>query len=430
MPDELAYRVLLMYQKKQDDKQIIKYLSNEYNIDEIKETISEINILKKEKLLFSKLDYSQIKPLDSNAMKAMCLNISHDCNLRCKYCFAQKGAFGGNRTLMSFEVGKKALDFLIRNSAANKTLEVDFFGGEPLLNFDVVKQITYYGRKLEKKHNKIFKFTLTTNAFDISDDVIDFLNEEIYNVVISIDGRQSVHDFMRIACKKKGTHAIVLENAKKFIEKRGDKNYYIRGTFTKENLDFLNDVKYLAQQGFKQLSLEPVAADKKLSYALINDYLENIKKEYVRLAIWYLNYRKDKFVNFFHFMISLNDGPCLIKRLSGCGAGFEYAAVVPNGDIFPCHQYVGMDEMKIASINDRAIDKDMAKFFAANNVISKPHCRECWAQFWCGGGCGANAYKFNNDITKPYEMECEMLKKRLECAMAIYTLEKEVNNEQ
>lgn len=425
MPDKLAYDALGLIQEDKSSKYIVKELSNEYEESDIAQTLDEIEKLKELNLLFTEFDYSTVKPLANDKVKAMCLHIAHDCNLRCKYCFAGKGAFGGSRSLMSFEVGKKALDFMLKNSKDAKTLEVDFFGGEPLMNFDVVKMLVAYGRKIEKDTDKEFRFTLTTNAYDMDDEIMDFLNREIYNVVISIDGREKVHDFMRPNNEGSGSHSTIIENAKRFVKKRGDKSYYIRGTYTHNNLDFAEDVKYLAEQGFEELSIEPVVADGKVSYALKNEDLKEIKEEYEELAKWYLDYRKDTFVNFFHFMINLEDGPCLIKRLSGCGAGFEYVAVTPEGDIYPCHQYVGMEEMKMATVDDDVIDADMAKVFAANNVVNKPECQECWAQFWCGGGCGANAYKFNGDLNKPYEMECELLKKRLECAMAIYSLEKD-----
>lgn len=424
MPDKLAYEILNLVSENIDYVQIKEKLSTEFDSDEITQTISEIEKLKELNLLFTDFDYSTVMPLANDRIKAMCLHIAHDCNLRCKYCFASKGAFGGNRCLMSFEVGKKALDFLVKSSKDAKTLEVDFFGGEPLMNFDVIKMLVAYARKIEKEEDKVFKFTLTTNAYDMDDEIMDFLNREMYNVVISLDGREEVHDYMRPNNEGAGSHSEILENAKRFIEMRGDKSYYIRGTFTRNNLDFAEDVKFMAENGFEQLSIEPVVADKQMSYALKEDDLKIIREQYDELAKWYLDFRGDTFVNFFHFMINLEDGPCLIKRLSGCGAGFEYVAVTPEGDIYPCHQYVGMEEMKMATVDDDAIDKDMSKIFAANNVVNKPTCQKCWAQFWCGGGCGANAYKFNNDLNKPYKMECEMLKKRLECAMAIYSLEK------
>lgn len=423
MIDKLAYGVLSMYKDKFEDENIVESLNDKFDKQSIIQVIEEIKELEKDGQLFTTLDYNTIAPLDHNKIKAMCLHVAHDCNLRCKYCFASKGAFGGKRTLMSYEVGKKALDFLIKNSGDGKTLEVDFFGGEPLMNFDVVKKLTYYGRELEKKHDKVFKFTLTTNAYEMDDDIMDFLNEEMFNVVISLDGREDVHNFMRPNDKGEGSHNAILENAKKFVKLRGDKDHYIRGTFTRNNLDFAKDVMFLANEGFEQMSIEPVVADKKLSYAIKSEDLDTIKNEYEKLAKWYHEFRKEKFVNFFHFMISLDNGPCLIKRLSGCGAGFEYVAVTPEGDIYPCHQYVGIDEMKLATVDDNTLDKKMAKEFSENNVLNKPHCQKCWAQFWCGGGCGANAFKFNKDLKKPYEMECEMLKKRLECSMAVYCLE-------
>ena len=424
MPDKLAYEILGLIQEGKSFKDIERSLEGKYSPADIAQTVSETEKLKEQNLLFADFDYSCVTPLASDRIKAMCLHIAHDCNMRCKYCFASKGAFGGKRALMSFEVGKKALDFLIKNSRDAKTLEVDFFGGEPLMNFDVVKMLVTYARKLEKETGKEFKFTLTTNGYDMDDMAMDFLNREMYNVVISLDGRQKVHDFMRPNDEGGGSHMYILDNARRFVKMRGEKSYYIRGTFTRHNLDFAEDVKFMAGQGFEQLSIEPVVADTDMSYALKKEDLPAIKREYEKLAQWYYDYRKDTFVNFFHFMINLEDGPCLIKRLSGCGAGFEYVAVTPEGDIYPCHQYVGMEEMKMATVDDETIDSAMAEKFAANNVVNKPDCQKCWAQFWCGGGCGANAYKFNGDLNKPYELECEMLKKRLECAMAVYALEK------
>ena len=425
MPDKLAYDMLGFLDGGMSAEDAKTKLSDEYTKEDIEQTYSEIEKLKDMGLIFSEFDYADVKPLDNSRIKAMCLHIAHDCNLRCKYCFASKGAFGGKRSLMSFEVGKKALDFLVRNSKDAKVLEVDFFGGEPLMNIDTVKMLVAYARKVEAETGKQFKFTLTTNAYELDEATMDFLNREMYNVVISLDGRPEVHDFMRPDEHGVGSHEQILENARKFVKMRGDKSYYIRGTFTHNNLDFGEDVKYFAEQGFEQMSIEPVVADPKMSYSLKPEDMEKIKHEYEGLAKWYMSFRRDKFINFFHFMINLEDGPCLIKRLSGCGAGFEYVAVTPEGDIYPCHQYVGLEEMKMATVDDDTINREMAKKFAANNVINKPGCQQCWAQFWCGGGCGANAYKFNGDLNKPYAPECEMLKKRLECAMAIYALEKE-----
>ena len=325
---------------------------------------------------------------------------------------------------MSEEVGLKALDFLFENCGSVKNLEVDFFGGEPTMNFDVVKSIVKYGRELEKKHDKIISFTMTTNAFDISDEDIKWLDDEMFNIVVSLDGRPEKHNFMRPTAQRTGSQSVILENAKKIVALRGEKSHYIRGTFTKNNLDFAEDVKYLHSQGFKQISVEPVVASEKLSYAITDKDLPQIFDEYEKLAKWYINERANgKWLSFFHFFIDLETGPCVTKRLSGCGAGCEYLAVTPSGDIYPCHQFTGQEDFLIGNLFEGKLNMDVRKHFAANQVSCKDDCKNCWAQMFCGGGCAANAQTFNGTITKPHTMECEMQRKRLECALAIYALE-------
>lgn len=422
--DEATHHVIDLFSKGHNKQSIHERLDARFGVHEISEIIDEIDELKNNGAFDTEIDYAACEPARDFHVKALCLHIAHDCNLRCKYCFASTGAFGGKRELMSADIGRGALDFLFENSGKTKNLEVDFFGGEPMMNFDVVKNIVSYGRELEKKHGKNINFTMTTNAYDISEEDMKYLNDEMHNIVISLDGREDKHNFMRPTIEKTGSHNIILENAKKLAEMRGDKSHYIRGTFTKHNLDFAEDVKYLHSQGFKQISIEPVVADEKLSYAITEADLPQIFDEYEKLAKWYINERANgKWLNFFHFFIDLETGPCVTKRLSGCGAGCEYLAVTPAGDIFPCHQFTGQDDFLLGNLESGIINVDIRKQFAGNQVSAKDECRNCWAQMFCGGGCCANAQHFNGNINKPHELECEMQRKRLECALAIYALE-------
>lgn len=422
--DEATHYVMDLYSKGHNMQSIHERLDARFGVAIISEILSEIDELVKNGALDTKIDYSTCEPQRDFHVKALCLHIAHDCNLRCKYCFASTGAFGGKREMMSADVGKKALDFLFENSGHISNLEVDFFGGEPMMNFDVVKQIVAYGRELEKKFNKNINFTMTTNAFDISEDDMKYLNDEMHNIVISLDGREDKHDFMRPTIDRKGSHSVILENAKKFVALRKDKSHYIRGTFTKHNLDFAEDVKYLHSQGFKQISIEPVVTDEKHSFAITDEDLPQIFDEYERLAKWYINERANgQWLNFFHFFVDLETGPCVTKRLSGCGAGCEYLAVTPTGDIYPCHQFTGQTEFLLGNLNDNIVNMDVRKHFANNQVSCKDDCKNCWSQMFCGGGCAANAQNFNGNISKPHELECEMQRKRLECALAVYALE-------
>lgn len=422
--DQTAYDVLSLWND-HTPEDIVQTLSDRYDREELEEVVAELRQLEALGALNAPDDYRDIELQEPGVVKAMCLHAAHDCNLRCKYCFAATGDFCmGERKLLPFEVGKAALDWLVEKSGKRVNLEVDFFGGEPLMNFPVIKRLVEYGRSIEKEKNKHFKFTTTTNCVAMTDEIMDFLNKEMDNVVISMDGRPEVHDRMRPTANGKGSYELIAEKAKRFAEKRGQKQYYVRGTFTGYNKDFGNDVLFLADQGFEQISVEPVVTDPGCEYALKEEDLPQIMAEYDRLAQIYLDRRANgKWFNFFHFMIDLAGGPCLRKRLTGCGAGNEYVAVTPDGEIYPCHQFVGRDGFRMGSVLDGSFDREIQKKFAANNVLSKEKCRDCWARFFCSGGCAANAHAFHGDISQPYDLECQMERKRLECAMAIYAKE-------
>ncbi|MEF9878048.1 MAG: thioether cross-link-forming SCIFF peptide maturase [Clostridia bacterium] len=424
--DEIAFDALSLLLET-PDADIISKLAEKYPREEAQEAVEELRELIRMGYLDAPDDYSDVEPADSGVVKAMCLHAAHDCNLRCKYCFADTGEFHmQSRSLLSAQTGKKALDWLIAHSGKRKNLEVDFFGGEPLMNFPVIKEVVAYGRSLEAANGKLFKFTTTTNAVAMDDEVMDFLNREMDNVVISIDGRREVHDRMRPTPNGKGSYDLIIEKAKKFVKLRGQQRYYLRGTYTGFNLDFSKDVLHLADEGFEQLSIEPVVTADSCEYAIHESDLPRVFEEYERLGEQYIAYRKNgKWFNFFHFMVDLTGGPCLKKRLTGCGAGNEYVAVTPEGDIYPCHQFVGREGMRMGSVLDGTFDTAIQKRFQQNHVLSKEKCSKCWARFYCSGGCAANAHAFNGDIGKPYEMECKIEQKRLECAMAIYAIENE-----
>ena len=352
-------------------------------------------------------------------VQAMCLHVAHDCNMNCAYCFGDKGAFEGVRCMLSLETGKKAIDFLIDNSGSRVNLEIDFFGGEPLMNFDVVKELVKYGRQREKERRKNIRFTITTNGILLDDDKIAYINENMDNVILSIDGRPEVNDRMRKTVNDKGTYDIIMRNYKNFTEKR-EGLYYVRGTFTRYNLDFSEDVKHLLDMGFENVSVEPVVTSQEYDYALRDEDLEIILKEYDRLSNLYIeNALKGEPFDFFHFNVDLEQGPCLIKRVSGCGAGTEYVAVSPEGDIYPCHQFVGNKDFRIGNLNDEKFENKLFNTFNKAHIYNKTECFNCWAKFYCSGGCHANAWNTNGDIMKPYSLGCEMEKKRVECAVGI-----------
>ena len=353
-------------------------------------------------------------------VKALCLHIAHDCNLACKYCFAEEGEYHGRRALMSYEVGKKALDFLVANSGNRVNLEVDFFGGEPTLNFDVVKKLVEYGRSLEEPNNKKFRFTLTTNGVLLNDEILEFANKEMANIVLSIDGRKEVNDRMRPFRGGQGSYDTIVPKFKKVADSRDQMNYYVRGTFTHNNLDFSNDVKHLADLGFKQISVEPVVAAPTDDYALREEDLPQILEEYDNLAKDLIRRHKEgNPVNFFHFMIDLTGGPCVAKRLSGCGSGTEYLAVTPWGDLYPCHQFVGNEDFLMGNVDEGITRFDIQDEFKCCNVYAKEKCKKCFAKFYCSGGCAANSYNFHGNINDAYDLGCELQRKRVECAIMI-----------
>ncbi len=396
-------------------------LSGKFSYEEIAESISEIKELIQEGQLFSEDDYSKFSDMMvKSPVKAMCLHIAHDCNLRCEYCFAGKGDYEEGRMIMSPEIGKKAIDYLLHHSKGRHNLELDFFGGEPLMNFKAVKEVVEYARSKEAEHDKTFRFTITTNGLLLDEDKINFINKEMSNVVLSIDGRKSVNDKVRARVDGRGCYDTIMPKFIDLVDKRGHDNYYVRGTFTKYNKDFAEDVLHLNSLGFKQISVEPVVSDPKYPYSLTDEDLPEIFDEYERLADIIIDREKngDAF-NFFHYMLDLEQGPCAIKRLRGCGCGNEYVAVTPEGDVYPCHQFVGMDGWKIGSVNDLSIDENVKAEFAKANVYGKEECRDCWAKFYCSGGCNANNFQYAGDILKPHKLACETEKKRLECAIMI-----------
>ncbi len=399
-------------------------LSVSWNSQEMEEALAEIQELIDAEELFTKDTYQEYVTdfkKRKTVVKALCLHIAHDCNLGCRYCFAEEGEYHGRRALMSFEVGKKALDFLIANSGNRRNLEVDFFGGEPLMNWDVVKQLVEYGRSKEEAYGKHFRFTLTTNGMLLNDEIMEFCNREMSNVVLSLDGRREVNDFMRPTRKGKGSsYDIIVPKFQKFAKSRAGKDYYVRGTFTRYNLDFSEDVKHFADLGFDQMSIEPVVAPPEEPYAIREEDLPRILEEYDKLALEYIKRKKEgRGFQFFHFMIDLSQGPCVAKRLSGCGSGTEYLAVTPWGDFYPCHQFVGQENFRMGSVDEGIVRTDIRDEFKLCNVYAKEKCRDCFARFYCSGGCAANAYNFHGSITDAYEIGCEMQKKRIECAIMI-----------
>ena len=415
----------LIAQGTQDQEIIAQALEKELSLShsEAGELAEEFLALKEAGQLFTQdiyEDYIDAFTERETVVKALCLHIAHDCNLACKYCFAGEGEYHGRRALMSLEVGRKALDFLVENSGNRVNLEVDFFGGEPLMNWQVVKELVAYGRSLEEPHHKKFRFTLTTNGVLLTDEVMDFVNKEMSNLVLSSDGRKEIHDLMRPHRGGQGSYDEILPKYKKAAESRNQMNYYVRGTYTRNNTDFSEDVIHLADQGFEQISVEPVVADKKEDYALRMEDVPKLLSEYDRLAQEYIRRKRDgKGFQFFHFMIDLEGGPCVAKRLSGCGSGTEYLAVTPWGDLYPCHQFVGQEEFLMGNVEDGIVRKDIQDKFKACNVYSKKECRDCFAKFYCSGGCAANAWHESGDVNGSYELGCELQRKRVECAIMI-----------
>ncbi len=427
--DDIVYDVIACmvenHLEHADKETVLEGLKKEFadKTEELDELVDEIYELKENGMLFTEDIYE--KSIDAfrnreTVVKALCLHIAHDCNLKCRYCFAEEGEYHGRRALMSYEVGKKALDFLVANSGSRVNLEVDFFGGEPLMNWQVVKDLVAYGRSLEEPNHKRFRFTLTTNGVLLNDDIIDFANREMANIVLSVDGRKEIHDKMRPLAGGQGSYDLVIPKFKKVAESRNQTNYYVRGTFTRFNKDFAADVCHLADLGFEQISVEPVVAPASEDYALVPEDIPEVLAEYDKLAVEMIRrYKEGKGFNFFHFMIDLKDGPCVYKRLSGCGSGTEYLAVTPWGDFYPCHQFVGQESFLMGNVDDGITNTDIREQFKACNVYSKEKCKNCFAKFYCSGGCAANSYNFHGNINDAYDLGCELQRKRVECAIMI-----------
>ena len=426
--DDIAYEMIDKLEKPDDS--ILEEFSAKYG-SEAAETLSELRELQRAGQLFSEdvfEDYLAENPVftvGEPVVKALCLHVAHDCNLRCRYCFASTGDFGTGRSLMPVSVAKRAIDFLIEKSGSRRNLEVDFFGGEPLLNFDAVRETVFYARMREKETGKNFRFTITTNAVLLNDEHKKFINEHMGNVVLSLDGRPEVNDRMRFRADGRGTYEDVLPKIKDMADSRDQDNYYVRGTFTRENLDFAKDVLHLADLGFKQVSVEPVVAAKGSGLDLRHEDLPALFREYEELALEYVRrYREGRGFNFFHFMVDLDHGPCAIKRVKGCGSGHEYLAVTPEGDLYPCHQFVGLQQFRMGNVNvSFDLDASISDRFRNQNIYTNPECRKCWAKFFCSGGCAANAWQFSNRLDKPYEIGCELERKRVECALWIRAAE-------
>ncbi|OEF96336.1 thioether cross-link-forming SCIFF peptide maturase [Desulfuribacillus alkaliarsenatis] len=429
--DLLSYRALELYSQQQFSiDEIVLTLKDQgftEGISEIRETIDDIVKLHKDKILFSDEAIPEGSLFgDDTIIKAMCLHVAHDCNLRCNYCFASSGHFGGTRTMLDLETGMAAIDFLIKSSKGRKHLEIDFFGGEPLMNFDIVKQLVEYSKKQAMLYGKVIKLTLTTNGLLLTDGIREYLNNEQISLVLSLDGRKEINDSMRHTLDGKSSYDVIVPNLQKTVDGRDHDNYYLRGTYTSENLDFAEDVKHMRDLGFQYVSVEPVVAPENLSYALTEEHVERIKKEYELLAEEYISSQGTaKEFSFFHFQVDLDKGPCVAKRLSGCGAGHHYVAVTPEGDIYPCHQFVGMSEFLMGNVKqEEGIQSpELVAEFKNTNIYAKELCKTCWARFMCAGGCHANAYAFNKDLTKPYVAACEITKARLEAALYIKAIE-------
>ncbi|MCI7209421.1 MAG: thioether cross-link-forming SCIFF peptide maturase [Butyricicoccus sp.] len=428
--DDISYAVSGLLDENMGDTcpQSIVDALPDYTADEIREAYDELYELKKAGQLFAQDDYIDVsRYIPVNApVKALCLHVAHDCNLRCKYCFASTGDFGQGRKIMPPDIAKKAIDFVIARSGVRHNIEVDFFGGEPLMAWDTVTQTVDYARSLEEKYNKKFRFTITTNGLLLDEDKRKYINENMDNCVLSLDGRREVNDAFRKTVAGTGSYDTIVPKFKALVDERDPNlDYYARGTFTSHNLDFAEDVLSIADAGFDRLSVEPVTADPGCGYDLTEDDLPKIEAEYDRLTDIMLERKKEgKPFTFFHFMVDLDQGPCVVKRLRGCGAGYEYVAVTPDGDIYPCHQFVGKDEFKQGSVLDQSFNMDIAQKFAGMNIYSRPKCQKCWAKFYCSGGCSAANYNMNHDMNDSYDLGCEMERKRLECAIYLKAMDK------
>ncbi len=429
--DEVAYDIISLYKEKSADE-IVKEITEKYNDiteEDVRLCLEDVKYLEENGKLFTPDTYEGMAFDFKNrntVIKALCLHVAHTCNLNCEYCFASQGKYHGERALMSFEVGKRALDFLIENSGTRRNLEVDFFGGEPLMNWDVVKELVSYARVQEKIHNKNFRFTLTTNGMLIDDDVIDFSNREMSNVVLSLDGRKDVHDRLRVDYMGRGSYDTIVPKFQEFVKRRGGKSYYMRGTFTHKNVDFTNDIFHMADLGFTELSMEPVVCSPEDVSALTQEDLPILYEQYEILAKEMIKRKKEgRPFTFYHYMLDLKHGPCIYKRISGCGSGTEYMAVTPTGDLYPCHQFVGDTKYLLGNIYDGVTNKEIQNEFKLCNAYARPECNNCWAKLYCSGGCAANSYHASGKITGIYEYGCELFKKRIECAVMIQVAEAE-----
>lgn len=424
--DDVAYDIISVFESK-DKASVISEICEKYSDiekSEIEECYEQVCQLKDEGLLFAPDTFEkmagELKAKTSGVVKALCLHVAHTCNLNCAYCFASQGKYKGTRGLMSLEVGKRALDFLVENSGTRYNLEVDFFGGEPLMNFDMLKELVAYARSIEKKHNKNFRFTLTTNGLNIDDDVIDFANREMSNVVLSLDGRKEIHDRYRVDYNGKGSWERIVPKFQKLVEARGGKDYYMRGTFTHANPDFLEDIKTMLDLGFNELSMEPVVCAAGDPSELTMEDMPIVMEQYEKLAQLMIKREKEgKPFTFYHYMIDLKGGPCIYKRISGCGSGTEYMAVTPWGDLYPCHQFVGDEKFKLGDIWNGVDNKAIRDEFFSCNVYAREECKSCWAKLYCSGGCAANAYHATGSVKGVYKYGCELFKKRMECAIAV-----------
>ena len=433
--DEVAYDLIAGYKTTPTDALIAQTLAQYGHLEgvneaEIRACLEDIQALEAQGKLFSPDSFEDLathKEHSPQVIKAMCLHVAHTCNLNCSYCFASQGKYHGERALMSYEVGKQAFDFLIANSGSRRNLEVDFFGGEPLMNWDVVKQLVAYAREQEKIYNKNFRFTLTTNGMLVDDDVIDFCNKEMHNVVLSLDGRKEIHDRLRVDYAGKGSYDRIVPKFQEFVKRRGDKEYYMRGTFTHANPDFTKDLLHMADLGFDRLSMEPVVCAPGDPAALTDEDIQVVKEQYELLAEEMLKRRKEgRPFTFYHYMLDLTGGPCIYKRLSGCGSGTEYVAVTPWGDLYPCHQFVGEEKYKLGDIWNGITNEAIRQEFRSCNAYSRPDCRDCWARLYCSGGCAANAYHATGSISGVYHQGCELFKKRIECAIMLQIAQKEL----
>ena len=434
--DEVAYDIIGMYETASQDEIVAAMLEKyghlpDVNEAEIRECIADVEELIAQKKLFSPDAYEKIAKTyrPSNfTIKALCLHVAHTCNLNCTYCFASQGKYHGERAVMSLETAKRAIDFLLENSGTHVNLDVDFFGGEPLMNWDVVKATVAYGREQEKKHGKNIRFTLTTNGVLLDDEVIDFCNKEMHNVVLSLDGRREVHDRFRKDFAGAGSYDRIIPNFQRFVEKRGDKSYYVRGTYTHHNTDFLADILHMADLGFTELSMEPVVCAPGDPCELTEEDMPVLFDQYEKLAVEMIRRKKEgRGFTFYHYMINLDGGPCIYKRVSGCGSGTEYMAVTPWGELFPCHQFVGDDAYSMGDIWKGVTNTAMRDRFARCNAYSRPDCEDCWAKLYCAGGCAANAYHATGDIAGVYRYGCELFKKRIECALMVKIAEAEMD---